>query len=101
MSASRSSTSTFRVSTGRPIRIVSVTGRMMKLPFTMAERPPETALFERQKFVGPAARALRKNQKRVAGAQRVGAVLDRPHGRFFVPPIDGDESGHAEGARQE
>ena len=74
------------VSIGSPMRTVTWTGRTIALPFRIAARPPmmatgtigapapkrhhEAALLERQQFVGAAARAFRKNQKRVAGANR-------------------------------
>ena len=60
----------------------------------------EAAFLERQQIGGPAARAFRENQERVAGADRRRATLDRSHRRFLVAAIDRDEAAVSERARE-
>jgi hypothetical protein len=87
MSVSRSSTVIPAVAIGGPIRTVTLTGRTTALPFRIdapaaadghgnhrhlrLQGHDETALLERQQLTGAAARALRKDEKRVPTLQRL------------------------------
>ena len=60
------------------------------------DRHEEAALLERQQLARAAARALREDQERVAGAQRCGALLERLERPAPVPAIDGHEAADVE-----
>ena len=97
-----------RVSTGTPIRTLTVVGRTIGLPFRIdavaalnrhrhdrhlrLERHQERAALERQQRAGPAARAFRECQKRIALPQRRGSLLDGGHRLLTAGAVDRHES---------
>src|SRR4029079_7235419 len=61
----------------------------------------EATLLEWKQVARATARALRKDQERVAPSERFGALLDRRHRLLAITAIDGDEAVDIEGGLHE